>query len=145
AALTKRLTVERATPIELSLPGDALTLIELAQLEAKPAGKLPDLAISREDVSLSPDRRTVTVTVHNIGSLASPKAEVVIQDEKGATLGSAPLKELAPPDDLQPKTERLAIALRSPVPDKLQVTLDPGRTLDEITRENNGVSGEFRR
>ncbi|MBM4085606.1 MAG: hypothetical protein FJ272_12525 [Planctomycetes bacterium] len=69
----------------------------------------------------------------------------MIQDEKGATLGSAPLKELAPPDDLQPKTERLAIALRSPVPDKLQVTLDPGRTLDEITRENNGVSGEFRR
>jgi hypothetical protein len=133
----KRVELDRATRLPLELPANALTVIELRQLEARPADKRPDLALSAEDVQLSPDRRTVTVTIHNIGSAPAKDAEVVVLTSDGKGLGSGQIKELASPDDLVAKVVRVEIPLSRPAPEQWRLVLDPTRKLDEITLENN--------
>jgi len=109
----------------------------LRQLRARPAGKRPDLALGREDVTLTADRRSVTVRVHNLGAAAAPEVAVIVRGPDGQGLGAARLSVLPPPDDLVPKVGELTIALAQPAPAVWSVNVDPDGKLDEITRDNN--------
>ena len=137
AGVARRVAVDRATRIPIELMPNELTVIELRQLESRPAGKRPDLAISHEDVTLSADRKTVTVVVHNIGSAPAEGVLVLVEDAGGGDLGSGDIERILPPDDLEPKTVRLTIPLRRPASTQWRLIIDPESKLDEITRDNN--------
>jgi hypothetical protein len=144
-AQQRELAVDRATRIPLELPADALTVVELSQVRALPAGKRPDLAINAQDLGLSPDRRAVTLTVHNIGGAAAPAAAVVVRGPDGASLGSGQSSPLPAPEDLTPKTCAVRVALAQPAPDRLEAVVDPEGRLEEITKENNRADLDGRR
>ncbi len=132
--------IDRATRLTIPLPANELTLIELNQVGALPAGSRPDLAVSSEDIELSADRRKVAVTVHNIGSAPSQPVRAVVYSDTKEELGTEKVEPIPPPNDLKPQTVRLTIALKKPAPKKWKLVIDPEGTLDEITRENNALS-----
>ena len=132
--------IDRATRLTIPLPANELTLIELNQVGALPAGSRPDLAVSSEDIELSADRRKVAVTVHNIGSAPSQPVRAVVYSDTKEELGTEKVGPIPPPNDLKPQTVRLTIALKKPAPKKWKLVIDPEGTLDEITRENNALS-----
>lgn len=139
-AETRRLQVDRATRIPLRLSADTLLVIELRQLRARPAGNRPDLAVTREEVKLSPDRRAVTATIHNLGSAPAENVGVVVESKSGQTLGETKLARLSAPADLVAKTVQLTIRLAAPAPPAFRVVVDPEGLVDEITKENNTAS-----
>lgn len=131
--------VDRAARLPIQLAAGALTLIELRQVERRPAGRRPDLGIGAEDITLSADRRAVTVRVHSLGGMAAPATALRLENAAGQTLAEAPVPALLPPEDLVPKTADMVVSLAAPLAPRWAVVLDPAGTLDEITRENNRV------
>ena len=101
----------------------------------------PDLGISREDIAIDSDGRTVAVTVHSLGSVPAPSARIVFRDAAGRIAATAATAPLAAPVDLWPKTTRVVLALPAGVAAAGgSVELDPDHALEEITRLNNRVS-----
>jgi len=123
----------------LQLPANELTILELRQIDRRPVGPRPDLAFSAEDVELSDDRQTVTVTVHNLGAVPVENVPVIVQTVEGEALGAGRIESLLAPDDLLPKTVHLTIPLNRPAPEAWRVVIDPEGKVEEITKENNDL------
>ena len=137
AGKPRRVAVERGGRLPLRLPADALAVIELTLVKARPAGPRPDLGIGRPDVRLSADGRQVVVTVHSLGSAPAPATEVGVRDAGGQVVARGKCPPLEAPLDLQARTTEVTLALPADARAPLTVALDPGRALQEITRENN--------
>ena len=124
-------------PIPVVLPPGA-SVLEFQLLEAGPAmATRPDVGISASDLTVN--GRRMTVTIHSLGSVASPPGRVILETAQGVPLTSAAFEALEAPNDLRPKVQPVNLTLPSVVPtgSLIRLVLD-GEPL-EISRQNNVV------
>ncbi len=136
AGQARRVEVERGLPIGLELAGDALSVIELEQVEARPLGKVADLAICREDVKPSEDGGAVTIQVHNIGSVPARDVQVALVDGAGQLVARETIAEIPSPDDLVAQVKHVTFKVPQGAA-TLRIVLDPDSKIAEITKLNN--------
>ena len=123
----------QAVPVILP-PG--ASVIEFALTEAGPAlSTRADVGIGAADLVRRGGR--LSVTVHGLGAVASPAGRVVIEGVDGTVLATARFGPLAPPNDLQPKTETVAVRLPRNLIAGTQVRLVLDGEPDEISVANN--------
>lgn len=127
-------------------PGDALPLVLPAQrpfvisLKARklrPAGDYPDLALDAAAVSLAPDRRALTVKLHNLGAAPATGITLTVTDDRRQPLGTATVPRLAWPEDLQPATLEMTVALARPATPRFRVSVACAEP--EVMQCNNSV------
>ena len=98
----------RFEPLQLSLPPQATSLVEVRQLTARPLpGPLPDLALSETECLLQRSRDTalLRVRLHNVGIRDSGPAMVTftaLTDSGPREIGSQAVGNLSWPQDLMP-------------------------------------------
>jgi hypothetical protein len=123
----------QSVPVTLP-PGPSV--IEFALAEAGPAmSTRPDVGIGADDVVRRGGR--LSVTVHGLGSVASPAGRVVLESADGSVLATARFDALAAPDDLLPKTETVRLSLPRTVPAGAQVRLILDGEPAEVSASNN--------
>ncbi|MGI5899042.1 MAG: hypothetical protein ACOX8S_03855 [Christensenellales bacterium] len=130
---------ERTVGVELTFPANATTVIE-ARLVQRGVSYWDrcDLAIGREDIRFYD--HGMNVTVHSIGAIDSPEAEVVLKNAEGQILKRAVLPPLEAPQDLWPRYRDVIFNLHNVESlDGCYVEIDPDNKLSEITRSNNIV------
>ncbi len=136
---TTTVELERTGTIKLTFPPRVNTVLNL-RLIAKgiPYWERPDLGICTDDVAVH--GRTISVTVHSLGAVATQPTTLALVDQNGKIVASAAVPRLEAPSDLWPRTTTLTLT----VPARGQVTggsivLDPDTKMKEITRINNRV------
>jgi hypothetical protein len=133
----RTITLERTGSMDLEFEPGVTTVIQM-KLVSKgiPYWDRPDLGIGEEDVAVSGN--SVTVTVHSLGSVDAPQADIALVGEDGSKAVSASVPAINAPADLLPKTVKVTLALPAGAnPSSFKVVLDPDRKLTEITRRNN--------
>jgi hypothetical protein len=117
----------------------ATTIVELRLLkQGKAYWDRCDLGICKEDIKLYP--HGMNVTVHSLGSVDSPEAEVVLRNAQGKVLKKAILPPLEAPKDLWPRYRDGIFNLHHvPSLEGCYVEIAPDNKLCEITRKNNIV------
>ena len=134
--INRDVELERSKSIILTFAPKVTTIITLTLVEKGiPYWQRPDLGISVEDVNLH--GRTISVTVHSLGALASPPTTLALFDANGRLIAKAPVPALEAPADLRPRT--VTIILPTPEFNGATLVLDPDSKLNEITRVNNRV------
>jgi Concanavalin A-like lectin/glucanases superfamily len=135
--------LERTGSLEFSFPPGVTTILSL-RLVAKgtPYWARPDLGISAEDVKLR--GRTITVTVHSLGSVDTRPTTLNLIGETGQVLGTAAVPRIAAPIDLVPRTINVTIPLPAGGLSGCSLVLDPEMKMKEITRVNNRVKLDAR-
>lgn len=137
--VARTVTFERTTSVDITLAASATTILRL-QLKTPgvPYWQRPDLGVDARDVVVN--GRQVTVTVHSVGSVETPRANVSLVDRAGRTLARAPIPALAAPNDLQPKTVTIALTIPEGTPlGGAAVVIDNENQITEITRLNNRI------
>jgi len=140
-----RIEVERGLPLEITLPGDELSVIEVEQLSVKPLAKAADLAMSEEDAKLSVDAKRLTVQVHNIGNLPARDVKLVVIGDSGQALATATIPEINSPDDLVAQIKTVDLELPANPPQTMRIVVDPDNGIPEITKLNNTVTIQLTR
>lgn len=142
AAPEKRsLRWERSGSLSLSFAPRTTTLLEFRLKErGTPYWNRPDLGLDRRDARLAEPGKLM-VTVHGLGSVASPVTRIECRSASGKTLGSAEIPRLEAPQDLLPRTVEVAV----PLPEGAElngatVVIDPDARLEETTRLNNKIA-----
>ena len=113
--------------------------LELDEPSAQGYRELPDIAIGKDDITFSGNE--ISIVVHNLGSVSSPQAELVVADPEGRRIASAVVPSIDAPADLVPR--RIAVRINTPVDADLTtgtILLDPERKIRQITRRNDIVS-----
>jgi hypothetical protein len=129
--------LERTRSLELTFPAGQTTVLDLALLApGTPYWSRPDLAISTDDVAVRGDR--LSVTIHSVGAVDAPPAELALVDASGKVLESTAVPAMKAPIDLLPKVVTLTLPAHSRVAGRALV-LDPQLKVEEITRFNNRV------
>jgi hypothetical protein len=136
---TSTVDLERTGELELTFAPRATTVLNLKLVDKGiPYWTRPDLGIGMDDVLIK--GRNVSVTVHSLGAVDSPPAELALLDREGKILAAAPVPGLKAPADLLPK--RFTVTLTAPPGSRIDggsVLLDPNGKIKEITRMNNRV------
>jgi hypothetical protein len=128
--------LERTGSIDLTLAPKLTTIVTLKLKEKGiPYWQRPDLGISADDVKLH--GRTMTVTIHSLGAVASPPTSLALFDNQGRLVATAPVPRIEAPLDLRPRT--IEVNLPAPRFDGSSLVLDPDAKLNEITRVNNRI------
>ena len=130
----------RCNPVPFRLPPRRLMALSLNLIKplADHGLELADLAVSLEDVSVSPDRKRVVARIHNIG--VKPAGPFAVELRSGRViLASAAVKSLSWPADLLPRTITVKLESARPIPANSVIAIDPKRQVREITRLNNTV------
>jgi hypothetical protein len=113
AEVTDTRRLARAEALELTLSPQAVTVIEVTQLEKlEPLWQRPDLALSAREVTLQ--GQTLAAVVHNIGAAEANEVQVAVLDADGRTIARKALGPLAAPLDLIPKRLPFQITLPRP-------------------------------
>ncbi len=131
--------VERGATVPIDLParGEAEIVLELVAADDWTRER-PDLALSATEGARI-DGNTLTVIVHNVGSMDAPACTATLS-AGGAAIAEAQVPALVAPLDFLPKTAEVSFALPAGVTGELTVTLDAGNTVPEITELNNTLS-----
>jgi len=80
------------------------------------------------------------VTVHSLGAVESPPAELALVNREGKILSSLTVPALKAPADLLPRRVTLVFVIPPGIKiDGASVVLDPNAKIKEITRMNNRV------
>jgi len=95
----------------------------------------PDLGIGPGDISVQQGK--ILVTVHSLGAIASPTAELALVDREGKVISSVSVPPLKAPADLLPKTFTVGLVRGGSKLDGASVVIDPNAKIKEITRMNN--------
>ncbi|HYW69979.1 MAG TPA: LamG domain-containing protein, partial [Pyrinomonadaceae bacterium] len=133
---TRMVEFERTGSIELTFAPRVTTIVSLKLKEqGTPYWKRPDLGISADDVKLH--GRTMTVTVHSLGAVATPPTKLALFDRQGHLIATAAVPGLEAPADLRPRT--VEVTLPATEFNGSSLVLDPDAKLKEITRMNNRV------
>jgi len=132
---TKTVELERSGAVEFTFPAKMTTILNLRLVTAAgPSWDRPDLGISKEDVNVH--GRTLSVTVHSLGAVATSPVNLTVYDATGRALSTVRLPRIEAPVDLMPRT----LTATLPVPSgNFSLVLDPESTMKEITRVNNRV------
>lgn len=134
-------SLQRYDGVKVTLPPRQLQVLEATQTKPlEPITTRPDLALSARDVKVSPDGRTVNVTVHNIGAAAVPSAMVrVVMNGRPLAVGS--IRNLPAPAEVRPATQVVVLRLNTPLGSKgFMIDLDADDAVQEITEVNNRVT-----
>ena len=136
---TRTALFERSRSLDFTFPPRATTVLTLnLKQPGTPYWQRPDLGITRDDILVKGNE--VHVTVHSLGSVASPVMTIVLRDRAGKILDRKQLSEIAAPTDLIPKTAEAILTLpEGSTTDGCTVEIDPGQAVEEITRLNNTV------
>ncbi|MGI5899465.1 MAG: LamG-like jellyroll fold domain-containing protein [Christensenellales bacterium] len=130
---------ERSTWVSAEFAPKATTIVELRLVkQGRSYFDRCDLGISRDDIKFYD--HGMNVTVHSLGNVDSPQAEVVLKNAEGKILKKAILPPLEAPRDLWPRYRDVIFNLHNV--DSLEgcyVEIDPDNKLCEITRNNNIV------
>ncbi len=131
--------LENTRQIALQFAPNATTVVELTLLKAQaPSAQRYDLGICPQDVRLY--AHGMNVTVHSLGCLPTPPADIVLRDAQGNELGRETLPSLPAPNDLWPRYRDVIFNLHGIASLKgCTVEIDPENKLCEITRANNIV------
>ncbi len=129
---------ERSSGVDVTFAPRATTTIELRLVsKGMPYWSRPDLGIGEDDVRVS--GRSMRVTVHSLGAVASPTARVVVRDAGGREVARASVPALPAPSDLRPRTAVVAVALPAASWTAGSVTVGIPGGMPEITQQNNAV------
>lgn len=131
----------RGDMLELTFTPRRYTVIslELKKASGMDYWELPDIAICKEDITLSENE--ITVRVHNIGAAISPETKIVVTDSGGIQIGSATVPPVEAPVDLKPRRIDIRISIPSGNGHAAAKTeLDPDCKIKQITRKNDSVS-----
>lgn len=133
-ATTHAQILHRHATIDLALPPGEVTIVEVEQLEQRPAiTTRPDLALSPLSTRLTPDG--ALVTVHNIGSVDARSTRLELHRE-GQVVARLDVPALKAPLELVPRS----ITLRFPEAKQGDsLYLDPDDKLAEISESNNAL------
>ncbi|HSU19753.1 MAG TPA: hypothetical protein VLI45_08425, partial [Acidobacteriaceae bacterium] len=136
---TRTATFERSRSVEVTFAPHTTTVIEM-KLKQKgvPYWSRFDLGIDPEDVKIS--GRKMMVTIHSLGAIEAPPANIVVRDAKGTVIASAQTPALKPPTDLVPKTA--TVSLQLPAHAALNggtVSIESSGNVPETTLMNNTV------
>jgi hypothetical protein len=132
ALADRKLVLKRYSPVELELPAMREITVEIRQLAKRtPLSKLPDLAVSGEEIAF---RSGLEVPVHNIGAAPSSEFRVSVVDSVGKTLAESAQQPLEAPLDLRPRlrTVRFPALQRRP---GMRVVVR--QATDEVNDRNN--------
>ena len=100
--------------------------------------KHPNLGIGDDDMAVSDG--SITVTVHNLGSIDSSAATIALLDKNGKQIANASITGLKAPVDLIPKTTDVTLDVPSNMDLRgSSIVIDTEEKLLEITRINNSV------
>ncbi|MDB5421905.1 MAG: hypothetical protein JWR59_1852, partial [Brevundimonas sp.] len=131
-------------------PGETLPVIlppgqsvlEFALTESgSPISTRPDVGIGTADLVRRGGR--LMITVHGLGSVASPGGWAVLEGPDGAIHATAPFSALAAADDLQPKTQTIGLRMPRVVPKGAWVRLVLDGDPAEVSAANNRVAIDF--
>ena len=136
---TRSAVLERSRSVELTFAPRATTVLTLKlKTPGTPYWSRPDLGIDPEDVKVQ--GRKVRVTVHSLGSVASPETSIVLRDKSGRVIAAEKIPSLPAPVDLLPRMVTVVLPLPAGVePRGGTVEIDPDHALEEITKLNNAV------
>lgn len=139
AIATRTSLFERSRSVDLTLAPRATTVLTFKlKTPGTPYWARPDLGIDPEDVVVQ--GREVRVTVHSLGSVASPETSVGLCGRSGRAVVLEKIAGLPAPVDLLPKTATVVLQVPEGVePRDCTVELDPQHQLEEITTLNNAV------
>lgn len=137
---SNELHFEKTEAIEFTFPAKSTFVINMELLEeAAPVELRPDLGIGRGDVTLKGNQ--LSVRVHSLGHLDSPKGFAIVEDGRGQEITRARIPALAAPKDLQPKTAQLQLTIPRGFTlngARVRVVLDGD--MKEVTQHNNRVN-----
>ncbi|MDP2984130.1 MAG: LamG-like jellyroll fold domain-containing protein [Candidatus Latescibacter sp.] len=130
---------ERTGTLDFTFDPGATTVINMKLVsKGTPYWERPDLGISMDDVKVSGS--DLAVTVHNIGAVDTPQADIVLRDAGGASIASATVPALKAPVDLQPKTATVTFRISAGKSiEGCRLVIDPDHKLTEITLRNNEI------
>lgn len=129
------LEIARMTAVPLTLPPQAVVVLELTQIEALDDIRLrPDLALCARE--LRREGGTLAGIVHNIGGGDAPGFAVALLDAEGETLAAQKVGPLPAPVDLEPK--RVSFRFED-APPNARVVVDPADEVAELFEENNAA------
>ena len=136
---TRTQTFERSRSIELTFAPKVATVVTFKlKTPGTPYWSRPDLGIDRDDVGVH--GRELRITVHSLGAVSAPAAEVVFRDRMGHIAVKGKVPALAAPLDLRPKTAKVKLTLPSDVTAEggtVEIIVDS--QVEEITTMNNVV------
>jgi len=135
-----RVTFERSRSLELTFPAKKTTILTMRRIQkGTPYHERPDLGIGLDDIVV--DGGTVRVTVHSLGSVATPPSTLSLVTPEGTVATSVDIGSLDPPLDYEPRTVDLVVEVPAGTdPSGLSVVIDHAEQLEEITRMNNTVT-----
>ena len=134
AGAPREFPFETTRAVPLTFPPHKLVTYTFERVRegAAPSAR-PDLGIGPDDIRATANG--LDVTVHSLGSVATPAGELEAIDAKGLVLARAPIPPLTAPLDLVPKTVTLHLDKTARPVSAVRVTLGT----DEITTLNNEV------
>jgi len=135
----KDIKFERSSATGVSFAPGVTTIIDM-KLKEKGTSywERYDLGIGDYDIKIS--GRTVTATVHSLGSIDSKKSTIALVNTDGDVIASASVPVLKAPVDFKPKTTQVRLKAPSGADlSQCRVCIDPEQKGLEITRLNNSV------
>ncbi len=138
-AAQREVEVMRATAIPITLSPRQTTVIELRQTRRlEPIYGRPDLALSPLDTRV--EGTTVNGVLHNIGSAAVERCELVLQNAAGEIVKRQTLGPVAAPGDLTPVRVQFTFGGLPRDASGWRVAVDPDDAIAEIYEGNNAIS-----
>ena len=130
---------ERSADLPVTFAPKTTTVLSFRLVKAgTPYWERPDLGLDAGDVKAGSS--SISVTVHNVGSVASPSATVGLVTAGGKVVAAAQVPAIEAPLDLRPKTATVTVTVPAGTPLKgARVVIDPEGALKEITKKNNAV------
>jgi hypothetical protein len=134
----REVQVRRGATVPIDLPAEAEVQITLELAEPGDwSPERPDLALSATEGARIEDG-TMTVVVHNIGSLASQPCAAALGAD-GEIIAQAQVPAIDPPLDFKPKTVEVSFDLPENAEGEMAVTVDARDAVPEITELNNTI------
>ncbi|MEP9401241.1 LamG-like jellyroll fold domain-containing protein [Sphingomonas silueang] len=136
----RTVTLERSGAIDLAFAPGTTSVFDLELVRATtPVEQRPDIGIGTHDVTVR--GREVRLTVHGLGSTASPAGRAMLVDTAGRAVAEAAIPALDAPLDLKPRTATVRLRLPAGVAaDTLTAAIALNGDAPELTRLNNRVA-----
>lgn len=131
----------RNRSLELTIPAGKEYRVQMELMgEGTDFNCLTDLAIGREDIVVAKNKKSLTVTLHNLSSKEAPATHIVLQNAQGNVIAETSSQPLAAPKDLIPSLQQVQITIPKGTDLKgCTIVIDPDNTIDEIYKQNNQI------
>jgi len=130
---------EKGSDVTLELPSRQVKIFEFELSESGLAPSLrPDIGVEATDIAV--DQGTLNITLHSLGTQATPPGSVVLENSDGKPLAELPFDAIEAPTDLLPKTSKLSWTMPSErLEGELTIRISLQGNPLEISAQNNVV------